>query len=469
VEAPLPSNSPRDHMILRVDLVGSHGRWKRTQKQDVCRLPGGAAEATAKRFALRPACASQRCARAPRPCSALVCDRAGTGCENERDAEHTRERRRLRLGSSRNRSSLPQQHLTRGVWARLCAAPGDVGGDGDVLWMGPPSFQFAPAKGIPSASLPVPLVVLSMLAQFFKDADGYAALASLPPPALQRLLTLLLEKTRAVVDELVQGGNLYGRHHTEATELLVFGLGHATALVAALRTTTQPAESPAGEVKQTPGKKPPPPPPPLGLTHLTALFVDTVAKALGAFGSRALLRGEAAQLRMVLCVTTLCGDVASARALLTHSRGRPLLHALVAARHLSLPVRGQAMAAVLRVAAHCTHGEDETDPDSGLTGPLRHLLMDSDNPTELIDLLLDTAHGAMAALPAADGAAEAGVASDSERAAAAALLEGATATLMFVATTRVQLTDQQLRRLLAVCAGGPHRARQFAAAAVRPT
>jgi hypothetical protein len=29
VERPLPSNSPHDHMILRVDLVGSHGRWKR--------------------------------------------------------------------------------------------------------------------------------------------------------------------------------------------------------------------------------------------------------------------------------------------------------------------------------------------------------------------------------------------------------------------------------------------------------
>jgi hypothetical protein len=29
VETPLPSNSPREHMILRVDLVGSHGRWKR--------------------------------------------------------------------------------------------------------------------------------------------------------------------------------------------------------------------------------------------------------------------------------------------------------------------------------------------------------------------------------------------------------------------------------------------------------
>jgi hypothetical protein len=29
VETPLPSNSPHEHMILRVDLVGSHGRWKR--------------------------------------------------------------------------------------------------------------------------------------------------------------------------------------------------------------------------------------------------------------------------------------------------------------------------------------------------------------------------------------------------------------------------------------------------------
>jgi hypothetical protein len=28
VETPLPSNSPHDHMILRVDLVDSHGRWK---------------------------------------------------------------------------------------------------------------------------------------------------------------------------------------------------------------------------------------------------------------------------------------------------------------------------------------------------------------------------------------------------------------------------------------------------------
>jgi hypothetical protein len=25
----LPSNSPHEHMILRVELVGSHGRWKR--------------------------------------------------------------------------------------------------------------------------------------------------------------------------------------------------------------------------------------------------------------------------------------------------------------------------------------------------------------------------------------------------------------------------------------------------------
>jgi hypothetical protein len=32
-ETPLPSNSPRDHMILRVDLVGSHGRWKRPRLQ----------------------------------------------------------------------------------------------------------------------------------------------------------------------------------------------------------------------------------------------------------------------------------------------------------------------------------------------------------------------------------------------------------------------------------------------------
>jgi hypothetical protein len=29
VETPLPSNSPHDPMVLRVDLVGSHGRWKR--------------------------------------------------------------------------------------------------------------------------------------------------------------------------------------------------------------------------------------------------------------------------------------------------------------------------------------------------------------------------------------------------------------------------------------------------------
>jgi hypothetical protein len=27
VDRPLPSNSPHDHMILRVDLVDSHGRW----------------------------------------------------------------------------------------------------------------------------------------------------------------------------------------------------------------------------------------------------------------------------------------------------------------------------------------------------------------------------------------------------------------------------------------------------------
>jgi hypothetical protein len=29
VETPLPSNSPHDPMILRGDLVGSHGTWKR--------------------------------------------------------------------------------------------------------------------------------------------------------------------------------------------------------------------------------------------------------------------------------------------------------------------------------------------------------------------------------------------------------------------------------------------------------
>ena len=29
VETPLPSTSPHDHMILRVELVGSRGRWKR--------------------------------------------------------------------------------------------------------------------------------------------------------------------------------------------------------------------------------------------------------------------------------------------------------------------------------------------------------------------------------------------------------------------------------------------------------
>jgi hypothetical protein len=35
-ETPLPSNSPHDHMILRVDLVGSHGRWKRPQPTPEC-------------------------------------------------------------------------------------------------------------------------------------------------------------------------------------------------------------------------------------------------------------------------------------------------------------------------------------------------------------------------------------------------------------------------------------------------
>jgi hypothetical protein len=58
--------------------------------------------------------------------------------------------------------------------------------------------------------------------------------------------------------------------------------------------------------------------------------------------------------------------------------------------------------ASLQVAAHATPpaGDDDTDPEAGLRGPLRHLLIDSDNPTELVDLLLDTAHRALAALPA---------------------------------------------------------------------
>jgi hypothetical protein len=33
VETPLPSNSPRAHMVLRVDLVDSHARWKRPRLQ----------------------------------------------------------------------------------------------------------------------------------------------------------------------------------------------------------------------------------------------------------------------------------------------------------------------------------------------------------------------------------------------------------------------------------------------------
>jgi hypothetical protein len=33
VERPLPSNSPHDHMILRGDLVDSHGRWKRHDRR----------------------------------------------------------------------------------------------------------------------------------------------------------------------------------------------------------------------------------------------------------------------------------------------------------------------------------------------------------------------------------------------------------------------------------------------------
>ena len=130
--------------------------------------------------------------------------------------------------------------------------------------MGPPSFQFAPAQGMPSASLPVPMVSLSMLVQFCRDADGRASLRTLPPHTQQRLLTLLLEKTRAVVGALAQGDGLYGRNHAQCTELLVFALGHATALVASL----PPAADPVTPVKKTTSsKKAPPPPPPLGLVR----------------------------------------------------------------------------------------------------------------------------------------------------------------------------------------------------------
>jgi hypothetical protein len=33
LETPSPSNSPHDQMILRVDLVGSHGSWRRPRLQ----------------------------------------------------------------------------------------------------------------------------------------------------------------------------------------------------------------------------------------------------------------------------------------------------------------------------------------------------------------------------------------------------------------------------------------------------
>ena len=87
---------------------------------------------------------------------------------------------------------------------------------------------------------------------------------------------------------------------------------------------------------------------------LVAPFVDTVAKALGTFGSRALLKSSAVQLQLASVLTTLCATESSAHALLTHSRGRPLLQAMLAAAHLSVPVRGQAMAAALQVGAYPT-------------------------------------------------------------------------------------------------------------------
>jgi hypothetical protein len=83
---------------------------------------------------------------------------------------------------------------------------------------------------------------------------------------------------------------------------------------------------------------------------LVAPFVDTVAKALGAFGSRALLKSSAVQLQLASVLTSLCAAESSARALLTHSRGRPLLQAMLAAAHLPVTVRGQAMAAALQVS-----------------------------------------------------------------------------------------------------------------------
>lgn len=151
-----------------------------------------------------------------------------------------------------------------GVLVEMLGGPGGGGGGDQEDAMGPPSFQFAPAQGMPSACLPVPMVSLSMLAQFCRDADGRASLRTLPPHAQQRLLTLLLEKTRAVVSSLAQGDELYGRNHAQCTELLVFSLGHATALVASL----PPADPSVTPVKKTiSSKKAPPPPPPLGLVR----------------------------------------------------------------------------------------------------------------------------------------------------------------------------------------------------------
>jgi hypothetical protein len=153
-----------------------------------------------------------------------------------------------------------------GVLVEMLGGPGGGGGGGDEEdAMGPPSFQFAPAQGMPSACLPVPMVSLSMLAQFCRDADGRASLRMLQPHTQQRLLTLLLEKTRAVVSSLAQGDELYGRNHAQCTELLVFALSHATALVASL----PPIDLNATPVmkKTTSSKKAPSPPPPLGLVR----------------------------------------------------------------------------------------------------------------------------------------------------------------------------------------------------------
>jgi hypothetical protein len=42
VDRPLPSNHPHDRMMLRVDLVDSHGRWKRPCLQTTPNATGGA-------------------------------------------------------------------------------------------------------------------------------------------------------------------------------------------------------------------------------------------------------------------------------------------------------------------------------------------------------------------------------------------------------------------------------------------